>query len=165
MAVFCLNDELPFVDLLLDNIVGIKTESFPDDDPRRLRPDGAAAVEADHDDVVQVDLAALGHLVDRLDIAALQDGGDPHSRIGSKETSPHLFGEEQGAAVERTGNPPYLGRVRDQGRHRVVDIRSFPDRKDSVDHTTLEGVAQQSSDRPACLRFFPEALVRRPRIE
>ncbi len=165
LAVFCLDNELSFVDLFLDDIVGVKTELLPDDDPCYLRPDGAAAVQADDDDVVQVDLVALGHLVHRLDVAAFQDGGDLHIRLGGEEAPPHLFGEQQGAAVERPRDATDLGRVGDQGRHRVIDVRTLPDRKDPVDHTALKGVAQQRGDRTAGLRLLPEVVVRRPRIE
>ena len=78
MASLVLDDELAFVDLFLRYLLGVDTELIRDHLPGKNRADRSAAVDTNHDDVVRVDLLALGQLVHYHRIAALDGDTDFH---------------------------------------------------------------------------------------
>ena len=100
VAALVLDDELALVDLFLVDLVRVDAELLGDHLPCRDRGYGTPAVHPDHDDVVKVDLLALGKLVEAHGIAAL-DGNPSLLVIRAVEVFLHELGHEQGAAVER----------------------------------------------------------------
>ncbi len=150
LTILCHDDELAFVDLLLDDIVRVDLELLADHLPGGHRAHRATAVDADQEEVVQVDLVALRKLVYAHRIAALHR----HSKAlipGAVQVLLDQFREQERPAVKRSSRPGDLVRVGDQCRHRLVEVSTFLDRQHAVDDIVLQGKLEEPGHRTAAL--------------
>ena len=76
MSAFVLDDELALVDLFLVDNVRVNAVLLLDHLPGKDRAHRPSAVDTDHDDVVKVDLLALGEFIEPHGIAALDRDTD-----------------------------------------------------------------------------------------
>ena len=157
VASLVLDDELAFVDLFLVDRVRVHPELVGDHLPGSDRRDSPPAVHPDHDDVVQVDLLALGKLIEPHHVAAL----DRHRDLRVACTVKVLLDElrhEQRPAVERPCCLVDLLWIGDEHRDRIVEVLSPCYGKHPVDHLLLERIFQEARHGTAAL-----CLLRRAR--
>ena len=76
MAAFVLDNKLAFVDLFLVDLVRVNPNLSVIILRARNRADRTTAVDTDHDNVVKVDLLALGKLIERHRVASLHGDTD-----------------------------------------------------------------------------------------
>ncbi|OPX68538.1 MAG: hypothetical protein A4E38_01770 [Methanoregulaceae archaeon PtaB.Bin108] len=132
MSAFVLDDELALVDLFLVDRVGVNTKLVGDHPAGEDWAHRSSTVDADHDDVVEVDLLALGKFVERHRIAALHRDTEFHGLGAIKEFLDKLR-KEEGSAVERSSRTCDIFRVGDKHRLSIVEIGPLGDGKDGID--------------------------------
>jgi len=163
VASLVLDDELPFVDLFLVDRVRVNTELLGDHLPGGNRRDRASAVHPDHNDIVEVDLLALGKFVHRHHVAALDGHRDLHI-LGPVKILLDELGHEQRTAMEGSCGLVDLFWIGDEYRDRIIDVLPSGDTEHSVHHLLLEGKLEQGGDGTAALRLLCDLSVRGPRV-
>ena len=99
VTAFVLDNELALVDLFLVNRLGIDTKFIGDHLSCGDRADRTTAVDADHDDIVKVDLLSLGKLIECHRVASLDGDTDLHVACAVEVFLDELW-QQQGTAVE-----------------------------------------------------------------
>jgi len=164
VASLVLDDELALVDLFLVDLLGVDIVLLPDHLAGKDRADRSTAVDADHDDVVKVDLLALGEFIEPHGIAAL-DGDTDLLVLCTVKVLLDELGHEEGSAVERTGGLCNVLGVGDDDRNGIVQVNALGYGKDCIDHFRLERKLPEGGYCATEFGFLLDLRVIRPGIE
>ena len=158
LAILRYDDELTLVDLFLDDIVRVDLELLADHLPRGHGAHRTATVDADQEEVIQVNLVALRKLVYAHRVATFHGHGKAHI-LSTAEVFLDELRKQERPAVERACRLCNLGRVGDQCRYGVVDINTFLDRQHAVDDVIFQGKLEEPGHCAAAFRHLGDIGV------
>ena len=164
VAAFVLDDELALVDLFLVDRVRVNPEFIGNHLAGKDRADRTTAVDTDHDDIVKVDLLALGKFIECHCIATLDRDTDLLD-LCTVKVFLDQFREQERSAVEGTGSLGQILGISDEHGLGIVEISTFPDSKDRINCLCFKCVFPECGHRTAEFSLLLDICVVGPCVE